>query len=391
MRNLRINAVALMILFGSPVLPYAAGQAQMSCQLSASSAFRGDSVSLFVFLNNASDVQAYQTRINITRTSGTGTVTVNCPGGVAINESRSDYLFFGHPNASPATVCALRAALNSLSSGGVSTGVNPAYLSEYTLTVSPDATANSTFEISIRPSPISALVNSSGTDIPFTVSPPCVLTVRPPDLILETSFCADCVGNPGLVEVELKVKELDAPINGVQFLFQYDPGILLLTGVSAGDGNGSPWDAAGVAGVVDNAGSVSAALVLNGGQSSADSTVATLHFSTHSTGTTAVTFRPDAPPFYTKLTRAADNSVVLPGKINDTQIIVGTRSKGDVNGDGVRNGADIRPFMAALFNPGGVPADQACASDLNGDGLVLINPDVALLVECLVNGNCTCP
>lgn len=390
MRGFRITIVALLLLLGSSWAPSAFGQAQMSCQMSSTFADPGDTVTLFVFLDNAADVQAYQTRINITRTSGSGSVNVNCPGGVSINETRSDYLFFGLPNTSPSTVCALRSASSSLATGGVSTGPGLKYLSEYLLTVSGDATPNSTFEISIRPAPSSALVNSSATDIPFTESAPCVLTISPPALALRTTSCSECVRNPASVAVALKVQSLIAPINGVQALFQYDPAILHLTSVTPGDGQGSPWNAADVIAVLDNAGQVSTALVLNGGQSASDATVATLHFSTLTTGATAVSFRSDSPPFFTKLTLAADNSTILPGKINDGGVIVGTRSKGDVNGDGLRNGADIQPFLDALFNPLSVPGDQACAADMNGDGSVQINPDVSLLVDCLLNEICVC-
>lgn len=391
MRGIRLECVALLLLFGSPSVPYAAGQAQMSCQLSSNVAYRGDTVTMTVFLDNASNVQAYQTRINITRTSGTGTLSVNCPGGVAINETRSDYLFFGLPNTSPSTVCALRSATSSLASGGASTGANSAYLSQYALTLSADAASNSTFEVAIQPAPASALVDSLGADIPFTQGLPCVLTVLPPALSLETTSCSECVRAPGSVAVALKVKSLDAPINGVQALFQYDPMVLLLTSVTPGDGQGSPWDVANVVGTQDNAGSAATALVLNGGQTSADSTVAILHFTTQSTGATAVGFRPDSPPFATKLTRASDNGTILPGVINLGGVIVGTRSKGDVNGDGLRNGEDIQPFLQALISPNSVPGDQACAADMNGDGMVLVNPDVALIVECLLTGNCVCP
>lgn len=386
-----IFSFSILLLFvGSLRPPVAAGQPQMSCQLSSNAAYRGDTVTLTVFLANASDVQAYQTKIGIVRTSGSGTVTVNCPNAVSINESRSDYLFFGQANTSTSTSCALRTASASLASGGVSTGVGPAYLSEYVLKISPTATSGSTFEISILPSPGSDLADSNGASIPFTQSPPCVLTVLPPALTLSTTSCSECVRAPGNVIVALTVKSLDSPINGVQALFQYDPAKLALASVTPGDGTGSPWDPASVVGVQDNAGSVVAALVLNGSQSADDATVALLHFTTVSNGATAVSFRPDSPPFYTKLTRASDNATILPGEINEGGVIIGTRSKGDVNGDGLRDGADIQPFLDALFNPGGVPGDQACAADLNGNGFVDADMDVSMLVDCLLNGVCAC-
>ena len=390
MRRSNRILLTLLLLSGLASSTNAVAQPLMSCQLSSSSAYRGDTVTLTVFLSNAADVQAYQTKIGIVRTSGSGTVTVNCPGGVTIDESRSDYLFFGLANTTTSTSCPLRTASSSLLSGGASTGPSPAYLADYILKISPTATSGSTFEISILPSPGSDLADSGGASIPFNQSPPCVLTVLPPALSLITTSCSECIRAPGTADVALTVKALDTPINGVQALFQYDPLILSLTSVTPGDGIGSPWDSASIVGVQDNAGSVVAALVLNGGQSASDSTVATLHFTTVSSGAMQVSFRPDSPPFQTKLTRASDNTTILPGEINEGGVIVGTRSKGDLNGDGLRDGADIQPFLDALFNPGGVPGDQSCAADLNGNGIVDADTDVALLVDCLLNGTCVC-
>lgn len=73
--------------------------------------------------------------------------------------------------------CAAKRAAAARLSGGSSVTGAPAYLSEYVLSVSPDAAPGSTFEISVVPSPGADLTNPAGQPIPFQVSAPCVLTV----------------------------------------------------------------------------------------------------------------------------------------------------------------------------------------------------------------------
>jgi hypothetical protein len=149
---------------------------------------------LIVILRNLgglAPVRGYQTQVSIARTSGTGTVSVACPGGVAIDDARSDYLYFNSANDFPATNCAMRRAESSLLSGGVTVGPTPAYLAGYTLTTSPDATAGSTFAISLDAPPASSLVGSGGLAIDFDRGPSCTLT------IVSCVTAADCNdGNP---------------------------------------------------------------------------------------------------------------------------------------------------------------------------------------------------
>jgi len=152
-------------------------QPLMSCQITNPMPSAGGSTSLEVFLSDVLSVRGYETEISIVRTSGTGTVTVGCPGGVAIDDDRPDFIFFGVSNVFPVINCAAKRAAAARLSGGTNVTGAPAYLSEYALTVSPDAAPGSTFEISIVPSPGADLTNPTGQPIPFQVSPPCVLTV----------------------------------------------------------------------------------------------------------------------------------------------------------------------------------------------------------------------
>ncbi len=380
-----------MLTLAGPGAISALGQAQISGQLSSATAAPNGSATLRLFLSNASNVRAYQTRISITRTSGTGTVSVTCPGGISIDQARADYLFLGQSGQFPAINCPQLLAACSLLSGGVSTGGGQKYLSEYTLSVSNDAISGSTFEMAILAAPASALIDSSSNAIPFTVAAPTVLTIVGPKLTFVSDICSECVRAPGTAQVALKVSQLTSAINGVQALFAYNPSVMTLSSVTPGDGAGSPWDPAMIVAVQDNAGIATVALVLNGGQSIADATVATLHFTAAGSGTTDVNFRPDDPPQFTKVTVASNNSTILPAKEGSGSIIVGTRSKGDVNGDGLRNGDDVQSFVVVLFSPGTAPPAERCAADMSGDGNVQPIPDVPLFIDCLLTGNCTCP
>lgn len=153
-------------------------QPRMACQLAATQSTANSTVAMDVFLEDATNVRGYQTKIQITRTSGSGTVSVNCPGGVSINEARPDYIFNGLGTTFPATNCALKRAASALLSGSATVNT-PKYLSSYALSISADATPGSTFDIAIMTSPDSALTNASNTAIPFIVSPVCTLTVAP--------------------------------------------------------------------------------------------------------------------------------------------------------------------------------------------------------------------
>ena len=152
-------------------------QPLMSCQITDPMPSAGGSTRLEVFLSDVLSVLGYETEISIVRTSGTGTVTVGFTGGVAVDDDRPDFIFFGVPDVFPAANCAAKTAAAARLSGGTSVTSAPAYLSEYALTVSPDASPGSTFEISIVPSPGADLTNPNGQPIPFQVAPACVLTV----------------------------------------------------------------------------------------------------------------------------------------------------------------------------------------------------------------------
>ncbi len=66
------------------------------------------------------------------------------------------------------------------------------------------------------------------------------------------------------------------------------------------------------------------------------------------------------------------------------------RARGDVNGDGLRNGLDIQGFVDTVLAPGAASPAEFCAADMNGDGVVTF-ADVPGFVTCLLTGMCVCP
>ena len=165
-----------------------ASATELTCQLSSGQAAPASSVQLDVFLQDAADVRGYQVAMTITRTSGSGEVTVACPGGISVDVGRADHVFAGfdvaglQPDCTNCGIVApdcadLRVAVARVS-GGVNVGAAPRYLATYALDVSGDATLGSTFEIAILPFPSSILGAADNSPIPFSVGASCVLTVE---------------------------------------------------------------------------------------------------------------------------------------------------------------------------------------------------------------------
>ncbi len=148
----------------------------MSISPAGLAALPGSTTSLDVFLQFALRVRSYTTVIAITRTSGTGSVSVDCPGGVSIATGRTDHVFYGL-GGTPSTNCTLRVASDQLASGSVDVGSTAKYLSTYMLHVSPDAAEGSTFEIRVVGYGGSILGDSVGAAVAFEAAPPTVLTI----------------------------------------------------------------------------------------------------------------------------------------------------------------------------------------------------------------------
>lgn len=127
-------------------------------------------------LSQVLELAGYEAKITITRTSGTGTVSVGCPDGVEINDTDPSYVFSGQTSFF-STDCA-NARLASAIFATVDVPVSPRYLGTYTLDVSLDASVGSTFEISLSALPDDTFIRSGfEAPIPFNIGAPCELTV----------------------------------------------------------------------------------------------------------------------------------------------------------------------------------------------------------------------
>jgi hypothetical protein len=135
--------------------------------------------------------------------------------------------------------------------------------------------------------------------------------------------------NPGdTVNVTLDVANLTTGINGVQALIMYDETVLsLLDIVPTNLGLVAPADGWVEVFFSEVGGDVTYAVAINGEAMSSGHTVATLTFVAIGEGVTTVSFRPDSPPFLTKLTAAANNSTIIPTKTG-TVAITSTCSDG---------------------------------------------------------------
>ncbi len=136
----------------------------VALSLASSGAVPGSTVNLFAFADNVNDISSYQMAINITRTSGSGNATVNCPGGVVISKTRPDYIFNGLQDLS-GFICAARQATSSLLSGSTFVSSTPKYLATYKITLAANVTIGSTFDITLTQN--SFLQDEAGLSVLF--------------------------------------------------------------------------------------------------------------------------------------------------------------------------------------------------------------------------------
>ena len=126
---------------------------------------------------------------------------------------------------------------------------------------------------------------------------------------------------PGdIVTVTLDLANLSAPINGVQVRLFYDTAIMTLIDVAPTILTlpvGSGWIEVSES---DSFGDVDWAAVITSDQVGTNHTVAILTFTVIDEGDTTVTFRADSPPFFTKLTTAADSVTILPSTLGSGTI-----------------------------------------------------------------------
>lgn len=231
----------------------------MTCELSSSTGISGGSVLLELFVEEVVDLAAFQATIQITKTSGTGTVTVPCPDGARINEkiclSTDTFLPTGDtcdggdpcPVADPPNICIDRTdyvfadldafiAVNcetpevaaSTNNSSVTVTGERKYFGDFLLEVSTDAEAGSTFEIGFVQSFTASFLNSAtAARILTRFGAPCVLTISDSSTFDKNRYVSFKPTEPGEVAYKLDM---------VSSLFH--PTAIVSGWVGVPDGNG---------------------------------------------------------------------------------------------------------------------------------------------------------
>ena len=192
----------------------------------------GGSIQLDVLLESVIDLRAYQVEIEITQLTGSGTVEVTCPGGVKVGTARPDYVFAGLPDVLGMDCLNLRLGSALVFTSDAVDVVGPAYLGDFTLDVSGNATPGSMFEIAILPEPDSFLrdANVPGQPIPFVIGSSFILPIA--DTVMTCELTSNTVAPGGSVDLELY-------LGNVNDLWAYQGTIEIrpLTGAGAVDVN----------------------------------------------------------------------------------------------------------------------------------------------------------
>jgi hypothetical protein len=168
------------------------------------------------------------------------------------------------------------------------------------------------------------------------------------DLTLEPAAGSCCVRAGQNVTVWLKVSNLLQPINGVQVLVGFDPGVLSLDDIIPGDGVDSPWnDALGVSDI--EGGDITYSIAILGGSTDEDAVVARFVFTALADGVTEVNFRPPDPPLMSKLTAYPSLETIIPDLHGPAYVVIA--APGDSNADGQIDLADFADFAACVTGP----------------------------------------
>ena len=233
-------AIALTVGFcaGPAVAQFTNGT--MTCKLSSNTASPGTSVTLDLFLEDVVDVRGYQATIAITQVSGSGDVTVPCPGGIAVDSGRSDYIFSAletnaiQPGCSNCGVivpdCDGRRVAAARVNGAVDVGTENGYLATVTLQVSLDASPGSEFDISISDDE-SILLDPEKIPIDFSDITPCRLRIVEeracclPDDTCVTVAPTACTEQGGIVQPPGSACGTDSDGDGVDDLCDVCSGV----------------------------------------------------------------------------------------------------------------------------------------------------------------------
>ncbi len=168
--------------------PCEAVPTMISVELGGPTAFPEGTVPVELFVEEVEDLKTYQATIMITRTSGEGTLEVFCPEGAQIDTERPDFVFAGL-DVLPVVACEYLQVGAVTWTGSATVGSEPKYLGDFTLTLSPDATPGTTFEVAVVPDANENLLrDSGGAAIPVRWGPAGTLTVLDPASIQKNRY-----------------------------------------------------------------------------------------------------------------------------------------------------------------------------------------------------------
>lgn len=101
---------------------------------------------------------------------------------------------------------------------------------------------------------------------------------------------------------------------------------------------------------------------------------------------TGVAITPTADKWDCRVTNPDGQNGLGVNRVNVVSCPAGC-TKGDINGDALRDGRDVSHFTRVYLNPGGATATEQCAADIAAPAGVEAN-DVPAFVNCLLTGAC---
>jgi hypothetical protein len=200
-------------------------------------------------------------------------------------------------------------------------------------------------------------------------------TARPENDLSSQISGTGCLQVGAAVRVQLRATDLSQSVCGVQVVVFYDPNTLLFTGMSPGDGSGSPWDLAVEVFEGATAGEIRYALALVAHGTQQDAVCARATFTAIAVGSSPVgqaAVSTADPGFMTKLTRFPQGSAVYPNLGEPASMDITLGVPGDLNSDGRVDTADFVQFAACFSGlAGGTgdggPESGCCCADLTSD------------------------
>jgi|GEM_PF-2863274 len=208
----------------------------VTCELESALADAGSTVRVNLFVEEATNLGAYQATLQVVNTGGAGTVGPACPDGARINEmicitgdtfeptgdacdtapcpaadppniciGRPDYAFANQGTVIGAD-CEGMQVVAALLSGSVDVVGQRKYIGDILLEVSPDAEPGATFDIEFVPNTednLNFLLDGGASSIPTQFGAPCTLTVTDPTSIDKNRYVSFRTEEPGPVAYKL--------------------------------------------------------------------------------------------------------------------------------------------------------------------------------------------